>query len=377
MDPRSDQSAHGEEKRMTEKVNLPKALLDHTPWETEINPIWLATSFLLYRNLAKYNFPPKMEERVFQQTLSLLQAPLLSSSLLQKPVLLNAAELSALDKEFLFEHFLCLEGFQNTLAGQGFIVDESGHFLAELNVQNHLQIQLTDCQGGWEKTWNTLSQIETAIGTTVDFAYSPKFGYLTAEPRLCGTGLTVQAYLHLPALIHTGQLQETLLKQKEEGVVAASMGGNLEEIVGDLIVISNGYTLGINEETTVHSVHSMAMKLMAIEKLLRSHLQTENNTGLKDQVSRAFGLLLHSYQLQTKEALGALSLMKLGLHLDWIGGITDAKLNHLFFQCRRAHLLHTLSQTQMSDPQEVARKRAEYLHQNMQGVILKIEAQNP
>ncbi len=359
---------------MTEKIKLPQGLLDHTLWETEINPIWLATSFLLHRNLAKYNFPPKMNERQFEQTLSLLKEQLLKSSLLENPVWLNAADLSALDKEFLYEHFLCMEGFQNTLAGQGFVVDDSGHFLSELNIQNHLQIQLTDCQGSWEKAWNKLSQIETTIGSFVDFAFSPKFGYLTAEPSLCGTGLNVQAYLHLPALIHMNQLQETLLKQKEEGITVAGMGGNLDEIIGDLIVVSNTFTLGINEESIIHSVHSMAMKLMAMEKSLRSHLQTENNGAIKDLVSRAFGLLLHSYQLQIKEALGALSLMKLGLHLDWISGITELKLNTLFFQCRKAHLLHTLGELQLTDPQEIARKRAEYLHKNMQGVVLKIEA---
>jgi protein arginine kinase len=361
---------------MTQKNNLPKTLLDHTPWEKEINPIWLATRFLLQRNLSKYNFPPKLDERSFQQTLGILKAPLLASPQLQKPTFLNTQELTALEKEFLCEHFFCLEGFPNTLDGQGFIVDESGQFFAQINMKNHLQIQVNDCLGSWEKTWNTLSQIETEIGSSVDFAFNPKFGYLTAEPRYSGTGLTVQAYLHLPALIHTGQLQETLQKQKEDGIQVAGMGGNLEEIVGDLVIISNTCTLGINEETIVHSVNSMAMKLMAIEKMLRSHLQGENPTAIKDQVSRAYGLLLHSYQLQTKEALNALSLLKLGLHLDWIGGITDAQLNTLFFQCRRAHLLQALDQTQLTDPQEVARKRAEYLHQPMQGVVLKIEAKN-
>jgi protein arginine kinase len=356
---------------MTEKIKLPEALLGHTPWETEINPIWLATSFLLHRNLAKFNFPPKMNERQLEQTLNILKDQLLKSPLLKNPTLLNAADVSTLDKEFLYEHFLCLEGFQNTLAGQGFVVDESGHFLAELNIQNHLQIQLIDCQGSWEKTWNTLNQIETTIGTFVDFAFSPKFGYLTAEPYLCGTGLTVQAYLHVPALIHVGQLEETFLKQKEEGISIAGMGGSLDEVIGDLVVISNIFTLGINEESIIHSIHSMAMKVMAIEKSLRSHLQTENNASIKDLVSRAFGLLLHSYQLQIKEALGALSLIKLGLYLDWISGITDAKLNTLFFQCRRGHLLHTLGEFQLSDPQAIAHKRAEYLHKNMQGVTLK------
>lgn len=359
---------------MTEKSKLPQALLNHTPWEKEINPIWLATSFLLHRNLAKFNFPSKMSDQQLQQIRSSLQEQFLKSKLLQNPVAINASEISTIDKEFLYEHFLCFENFQNAFGGQGFVVDESGHFLAELNIQNHLQIQLTDCEGSWEKSWNTLSEIETEIGKSIDFAFSPKFGYLTAEPTLCGTGLLVQAYLHLPALIQMGQLQETLLKQKEEGISAASMSGNLEEIIGDLVIISNTFTLGINEESIIHSVHSIAMKLMAIEKSLRSHLQTENTPLIKDRVSRAFGLLLHSYQLQIKEALDALSLMKLGLHLDWIGGITDSKLNTLFFQCRRAHLLHTLGEPELGEPQEISHKRAEFLHKNMQGVILKIEA---
>lgn len=359
---------------MTEKSKLPEALLSHTPWEKEINPIWLATSFLLHRNLAKFNFPSKIDDRQSEQIRSTLQEQLLKSSLLQHPVALKASEISTVDKEFIYEHFLCFENFQNAVGGQGFVVDESGHFLAELNIQNHLQVQLTDCDGGWEKSWNTLSQIETEVGNSVDFAFSQKFGYLTSEPYLCGTGLSVQAYLHLPALIQMGQLQDALLKQREEGTAAAGMSGNLDEIIGDLVIISNTFTLGINEESIIHSVHSTAMKLMAAEKALRSHIQAENTPLIKDRVSRAFGLLLHSYQLQIKEALDALSLMKLGLHLDWIGGITDAKLNTLFFQCRRAHLLHTLGEPQLGEPQEISRKRAEFLHKNMQGVVLKIEA---
>jgi protein arginine kinase len=361
---------------MTEKTKLPKFLLENTPWEKEGNPIWLATSFLLHRNLAKFNFPPKMDERQSQQTLFSLKDQLFKSSLLENLFFLKAEEVSALDKEYLFEHFLCMEGFQNTLCGQGFIFDGTGSFLAELNIQNHLQMQLIDTVGSWEKMWNKLNEIETAISTAIEFSFSPKFGYLTSDPFLCGTGLSVQAFLHLPALIHTKQLQETLTKQKEEGITATGMGGNLEELTGDIVVISNTYTLGTNEETILHSIHLMVMKLMALEKTLRSHLQNENNAEIKDQVSRSFGLLLHSYQLQTKEALSALSLMKLGLYLDWIEGITDPKLNTLFFQCRRAHLLHALNEQQMGDPQEISRKRAEFLHKNMQGVVLKIELKN-
>lgn len=359
---------------MTKKTNLPAFLLEHNPWETKCNPIWLETSFLLHRNLAKSHFPPKMNEHEFEQTLSLIKKKLLQCSLLKNPIDLNIEGLSVLDKEFLCEHFFRSDAMQNTLSHQGFVIDQTSQFLGVLNNGDHLQLQLIDTTGKWENSWNTLSQIESTIGETLDFAYSAKFGFLTSDPTLCGTGLIIQAYLHLPALIHLKQLDEVLVKQKEDGVAALGISGNLEEAIGDLIVVTNTYTLGVSEENILHSVHSMAMKLMAMENTLRSHVQSENDADIKDQIARAYGLLLHSYQLQTKEALNALSLMKLGVQLGWIDGITDTKLNSLFFQCRRGHLLHHLNLPQQTDVQDIGKMRANFLHRNMQKVTLKFEA---
>jgi protein arginine kinase len=356
---------------MTEKTNLPLSFLEHSPWEKEINPIWITTSFILRRNLAKTLFPPKLDERGMEHTLLLLKEQLLNSPLLDHPSLLPAETLSATDKEYLFEHFLCMDGFQNTIKGQGFIVDGSSRFLAQINIQDHLQLQLIDCQGAWETSWNALNQLETAISTAIEFAFSPRFGYLTADPARAGTALTVYAFLHVPALIHTEQLQEALQKQKEEGITAMGMQGTLEDLVGDLLVLSNTYTLGVSEENILHAIHLMAMKLMALEKTVRSHMQSESNSKVKDQISRSYGLLLHSYQLQTKEALDALSLVKLGLQLNWIEGVSESKLNELFFKVRRAHLELALS-TDIHAPEEAAHKRAEFLHKQLQGMQLKI-----
>jgi len=355
---------------MAEKSNLPPYLLQHTLWENEINPIWLSTTFTLHRNLAKFNFPPKINAAQMTQTCSLIQEQLSKNPSLQNPLFLKAEMLSPLDKEFLFEHFLCPEGFQNTLDGQGFAIDQSGQFFAEVNIQNHLQLHLIDGKGSWEKAWNHLNQIEMAIASAAPFSFSQKFGYLTSDPSLCGTALSVQAFLHLPALIRTHQLQETLIKQAEEGIAFSGMQGTLDDIVGDILVVQNRFTLGESEEGILHSIHSMAMKLMALEKTLRSHLKTSSSGEIKDQVSRALGLLLHSYQLQAKETLDALSLMKLGASIGWVVGITDETLNHLFFQCRKAHLLHLLGNLELTDLQDIAHKRAEFLHQHMKSVSL-------
>ncbi len=354
---------------MKENNELPTFLLEHTPWENETNPIWPASSMVLRRNLARHIFPGKQTEVQAAQVLGLLKEAFSKITLLNNPEFLKAESTSLINKEFIFEHFLESEAFQNTLPCQGFILDDSGEFLGMLNIGDHLQLQLLDTTGGWEKTWNRLSSLDTALAHAVDFAFSSRFGYLTADPTLCGTALVVQAYLHLPGLIHTKTLPDALIKQKEEEVIAKSLQGDLEHCVGDMVVLTNDYTLGLTEENILHGIHLTAMKLITSEKALREHLREEKNPEIKDKVSRAFGLLLHSYQITTKEALDSISLMKLGLDLGWVKGITDKKLNAAFFKCRRAHLAY-LYKEKILETQDASQKRAAFIHKELQGMQL-------
>lgn len=352
-----------------EKSSLPNTLLFHTPWKNQMHAIWPATCFSLSRNLASHHFPAKMFDDEFESVYRILCNSL--SSYLSKPIVLKNTHLSSLDQEFLLEHFLCLENLANTHSHQGFVLDETGVFFAQINKEDHLNICCIDYQGGWEIIWNRLNQIETDLSKTLDFSFSHKFGYLTSYPQYSGTGLRVHAYLHLPAIIHCGQLQDILAKIHQENVYAIGMSGTLEELIGDLIILSNVYTLGVNEETILYSLHKIIMHFMALEKMLRVHLKEKGNPEIKDQVSRAYGLLLHSYQLQEKEALNALSLIKLGLELNWVKGVLEKTINDLLFTCRRAHLTY-LCRTALLDPQESARKRAEFLHQQLQGISLNV-----
>jgi protein arginine kinase len=78
--------------------------------------------------------------------------------------------------------------------------------------------------------------------------------------------------------------------------------------------------------------------------------------------------LIHSYQIEAVEALNAISLLKLGVDLRWVLGITMEQLNLLFFNCRRAHLL---CQFKEKIPQEeILHKRAEFIHKTLKGVEL-------
>ncbi len=350
--------------------NLPKPLLDHLPWDESANPIWPATTFLLRRNLKAYPFPSKLKEETARLITSELESALLARSALVSPKALETDSLSAIEKEFLFEHFLRLHAFQSSLKGHGFLIDDTASFLALFNIEDHLQLHLTVCSKELEKGFEKLVRLDTELSNLLEFASTPKFGYLTSDPSFCGTGLKMTVFLHLPALILCNRLQDALAKQNDEEIEASSMQGSLNEFLGDLLILTNRYTLGVSEENIFYSLHAAAMQFSLLERTLRDKLKIEGNEEMKDRVSRAFGLLMHSYQLQTQETLSALSLMKLGLDLGWIAGVSDQVLNEVFFQSRRAHLAALF---QESDPNHLPRRRSELIHSKLGGMQLKTE----
>jgi len=353
---------------MTQKPNLPSQLLTHFPWGGEKNPIWLSSSLILLRNLSRSKFPTKQKEAELKSTQEHLQKALTTAPSLKNLVYLPADLLDPLEREWIYEHFLTHDSFQNIASGQGFALDDSGRLLGTINIENHLSLQIIDTSQDIAAAWGRLAKIEAEISKSAEFAFSPKFGYLTADPSQCGTGLLGYLYLHLPALHHTGQLQELIQNQIDEDVRAMGLEGSLEDLVGDIVIIRNPYTLGLTEETIIHSLESAALKLIAAERTLRSHLREKEITTIKDQIGRAFGLLAHSYQLHAKESLNALSLLKLGADLGWVTGITQDKLSEVFFQCRRAHLSHLLGKAASED---LLLKRAEFIHNILHQIQLK------
>lgn len=345
---------------MTSK--LPPYLLEHLPWEQEADPIWPATTLVLRRNLSRRLFPPKLKEREALSVEEDLKNALLAQADFTEPQFFSAEMLSATDKEYLFEHFLCREGFQNTLRGQGFLIEKSASILALFNIEDHLQLHLSACKAGLEKAWTSLSQISSSIAKILDFAYAPKWGFLTSHPSQCGTALQATAFLHLPALIRMERIQDALAKQKEEEIEVSGMQGTPDVFLGDLLILANRFSLGVSEDTIFYALHSAATELTLLEKKLREELRHDSKAELKDLVFRAFGLLMHSYQLQTPETLDALSLMKLGLDLGWLTGVSDRTLNEIFFQCRKAHLTYLAEE---KDPKNLPHARAAFIHKKL------------
>jgi len=340
------------------------------PWETHSHNVWLASTLSVSRNLSKFKFPSKLDKTREQQVLSLIWEGFKSAPQLTNPLLYRSEDIGPLQKEFLLEHYLIPDGFHQAHAGEGFIVDDTAELLAVVNLRDHLQMNVIDTQQEIEKSWNRLVKLEGHLGKSLDFAFNPRFGFLTANPHHSGTGLVVSLYLHIPAMIHTGELSELLEREKDEEVEAVGLQGKTSEMVGDILVAHNTCTIGLTEEYILTTMRMWATRAVVAEISIRKKLMENNNEQIKNKVTRALGLLTHSYQLEVIEALNALSLVKLGVEIGWILAPATLNLNQVLFNCRRAHLV-SLSKEAVDIP-DLPRRRAEYLHEIASQLTLAI-----
>lgn len=355
---------------MAKDDKIHSVLYQKRPWVNNSNNIWLASTINLQRNVDKFSFPNKLEKDRQDQIISLVSKVLLHTDQLKNPVLIKAEDIGPIEKEYLVEHFLSSHSFHQTHSGEAFILDETGTFLTTINVNNHINFELIDCRGELETAWNHMVQIETHLGKSMNYAFSSKFGFLTANPSLCGTGFILTVFLQPSALIHTGKIKETLKRITTNGIFLTGLQGNPDEIIGDIYAVRNNFTLGLTEENIISAIRLFTTKLMVEENSARFHLRQEDNPEVKDMVSRAYAILMHSYQIETVEALDAISLLKLGSDLGWLKGASPTELNQLFFDCRRAHLLskfeHEISK------EEILHKRADFIHSALKNVSLTI-----
>ncbi len=352
---------------MTKENPKPVAsFIQNKSWEEKSHPIWAVTSFNLKRNIARFNFPSRLSKEEMNRLIPLLTDAFVRVLGKETMLFFPTEELTLQDKEFLYEHFLCEESFQNAGAGQGVVITATGSFLALFNIDDHINLQWLDCKAAWEDTWNLLAKLEKEIGDVLAYAFSPKFGYLTSRVENCGTALKVCAYLHLPALSHGGKLPPLL--HSLDDVRATGMEGTKDHLLADFILLKNAVNLGVSEQEILRSVHLAATKLIGAERAERSRLANESNAEMKDLITRAYGLLAHSYQLSTRETLSALSMIKLGIDLGWVQGLTDPEVNTLFMEVRRAHLLHFLG---ISGDEEIQHQRAAFMHKKLKDVQLK------
>ncbi len=128
--------------------------------------------------------------------------------------------------------------FPFAASGRAILLDKEHSVSVMVNEEDHLRIQALT--GGWTAP-SAEAIAEEVLHTfegTLNFARSPKFGFLAASPYNAGHGRRMSAMFHLIGLAHTKRLPNVLKALNYKGIASRGLFGEASRAVGAFLQVS-------------------------------------------------------------------------------------------------------------------------------------------
>jgi len=288
--------------------------------------IVISSRIRLARNLAGHKFLSRCSAAEKSDILKKLRDVLMSLDLGDKIFYISVDKAPVLNRHFLVERHLISRHHAFGKGPRGVVIAQREFFTAMINEEDHLRIQVL--KGGLQLSQcaEQINHIDDMIEQKVDYAFSPRYGYLTACPTNLGTAIRVSVMLHLPALKMTGQIEKFLNATRDMGLAVRGLFGEGTEAAGDFYQISNQVTLGISESDIISQFENVIIpEIVEYENAARNQLLSKESDVLDDKISRAMALLRNAHLISSQEALFLLSHLRLGLNMhEHMGASTPA-----------------------------------------------------
>ncbi|RKY24860.1 MAG: ATP--guanido phosphotransferase [Planctomycetota bacterium] len=291
-----------------------------------LSDIVISSRVRLARNLVGYKFLSRCSTAEKSEILVKLKNVLMSLELGDKVSYISVDKASSLNRHFLVERHLISRHHAFGKGPRGVVIAHREFFTAMINEEDHLRIQVL--KGGCQLSGcaEQINHIDDAIEQKIDYAFSPRYGYLTACPTNLGTGIRVSVMLHLPALKMTGQIEKFFRAAKAMSLAVRGLFGEGTEAAGDFYQLSNQVTLGVSEADIVSQFENAIIpEIVEYENAARKQLLSNQPELLDDKISRAMALLKGAHLISSQEALFLLSHLRMGINMhDRMGASTPA-----------------------------------------------------
>lgn len=336
--------------------------------------IVLSSRVRLARNLAGVPFARKASAGDAAGTLDVCKRAILGGGLADKVLWINVHELPATERMLLVERHLISKQLAR---GQG--ADPAGKAVAKagkgaeparavavtlphervaimVNEEDHLRLQSLRSGLALSEAWEEIDRIDDRLESMLDYAFSPRFGYLTACPTNVGTGLRMSVMLHLPALKLTGDIEKVKRAAADMNLAVRGFYGEGSDATGDFYQISNQTTLGKAESAILHELEGEIIpRVIEYERLARETLKTRRTPVLEDHVFRALGTLLNARLMTTEESMQHLSHLRLGVVTGLLPQFTVERINRLMLLTQPIHLQRTTGREADQDQRRTLR----------------------
>ena len=341
-------------------IGKPAGWLDGSGSENEII---LSSRIRLARNLEQRRFTHHAKNEELAAILEQTRDVAKGTASLAGSGYWNMGEASTLDRQFLAERHLVSREFLFSSANRGLFVNVPENLCLMVNEEDHLRIQSYAPGLELDRAFELAGRLDNEMAPQLKFAYSERFGYLTACPTNLGTGLRASVLIHLPGLVHSKEINKLLDSLRQLHHSIRGLYGEGTEVMGNFFQLSNSATLGTPENVIIANLREMVAKVIGFERRAREMLFRKARSLLEDKVWRAYGLLRYSRSVSSKEALSLISAVRLGVGVGLIEDLPVRTLNELLVYIQPAHL--QMSQGDTMEPNERDEARANLIRKTL------------
>jgi len=329
-----------------------------------MSEIVISSRIRLARNVAGSPFLSRASRHQRQHLETKIRDIILGSQISTQTLYVDLDSAPEIDRTLLVERHLISKPHAAAEGARGVAIGEDETVSIMVNEEDHLRIQVLRSGLQLEEAWEQINQIDDRLESKLDWAFHPRFGYLTACPTNVGTGIRVSVMLHLPALKLTGEIEKVFRAAKDMRLAVRGLYGEGTEATGDFYQISNQTTLGKSEEEIISDFkHQVIPKIIDYEHHARRTLLNDRTVALDDKVCRALGILRSARLLASEETLFLLSHLRMGVNLGRVKDIDLRTLNELFLLTQPAHLQKIQGKKLEGDLRRAA--RADYIRQRL------------
>jgi protein arginine kinase len=323
--------------KINELIESPSELTDTAASKSAVV---LMTRIRLARNVARHPFPGWAKEAQRREIRDLCLQAVAALPQMKRGLALPVENLDELQKQILVERHLISRELCHAKSGAGIVISKDQSCVVMVNEEDHLRIQVLRAGFQFKKVWSTINALDSDLEEHIDYAFSPKLGYLSACPTNVGTGIRASAMMHLPALVISGQMEKVVRAVNQLGMAVRGLFGEGSDASGSIFQISNQTTLGESEEDIIKHLHGVLTTIVDQELNARDKLLESDPNKLFDKIGRAFGILQNGYVLNSGEAMNLLSLIRLGIDLGIFPDRQRAVIDRLFIECQPGHVQH-------------------------------------
>lgn len=310
--------------------------------------IVISSRLRIARNLDRTQFPSIANKTQTQNTVKKINNAINTNPFFKSCTINTINKLSEKTKNLMMERDIINKDFLHGY-GKELIIAKNEQYNILVNEEDHIRIQVIRSGLQLSDIWNTANTIDNELERNLNFAFSEKYGYLTACPTNIGTGIRASVMIHLPALKLLTQIGNLFKTIQQIGFTIRGFYGEGTDAIGDIYQVSNQITLGLTEKEIINNITNITNQIINYEINARKEIIEKDTLSITDKVWRSYGILQYAKSLNLIETMNYISDLRLGIDLDILKNINYSMLNRSYILIQPGHLKSIYSEESESN----------------------------